>query len=259
MMQKKRTAVWSLVIGLGLLIVGLVWKGPYVSAMNHQELPPGFVIGDQTGLFATSTGDYFVDIEKLVPGSSFKKEITIRNTEKDKPYDLSLKIMNYEQKGPLNLGEAIKVTLKDGQKVLYDGPIIGTKEMDWRVVPLKIGKFSYGEDKVLTATFTLAKELTVTDFKEATEAKLTWQFIAVKDKKGEIPVYPKEEATRKSGDNRSGLTGWLPQTGEEWESFLYKLCAGLFLILIALMLIKKKKWDKQVGVEREDEKSSELE
>lgn len=243
--------VWS--IATGLFIAGLGWSSSSASATNHQELPPGFIIGDQNGLFATSTGDYFVDIEKMVPGSSFKKEITIRNTEKDRPYDLSLKIGDYEQKGSLNLGEAVKVTLKDEKKVLYEGPILGTKEKNLRVSPLKIGKFSYGEDKVITATFTLSNKLTVADFKEATEAKLTWQFIAVKDKNGEIPVYPKEKPSKKP----SGLTGWLPQTGEEWESFLYKLCAGLFLILIALMLIKKKKWDKQL--EEEDESSSGLE
>lgn len=64
-MQKKRMLVWS--IATGLFIAGLGWSSSSASATNHQELPPGFIIGDQNGLFATSTGDYFVDIEKMVP------------------------------------------------------------------------------------------------------------------------------------------------------------------------------------------------
>lgn len=199
-----------------------------------KSLPAGVVIGDDTGLYATSEGDYFVDLPNVLPGEEYEKVLTIRSLDIEKPFELGLLVEPLSQTGAIDFSEYLRMTLILGDKILYEGPLLGDGSFDWKVDPLVIGTCRYGEDQILKAHFTVSNNLSTEDFAEESELQYKWTFIGTKKPEGteeskDKPIIPKDK------------NGLLPKTGEEIKNAMYKVLVGCLLILIVLLLWKKRK------------------
>ncbi|GCF95684.1 hypothetical protein NRIC_35750 [Enterococcus florum] len=214
-----------------------------------EELPPGMVIGDEKGLYTTPEGDYFIEMEDVMPGETYKKTITIRSLDLKEPYSLDLRVDPVDSTGPIDFNKSMTMTLTLDDKEIYTGPLLGNGEFDWTKTPLDLGICKYGTDKVLKATFKMDKSLTGDDFKEPSEMTFKWTFVATRDQK---PTKPTEETkdTPKLPDTQGPkevsfieelIRKNLPQTGEDWKDALYKTLSGLLLVLITILLWKKRK------------------
>lgn len=206
-------------------------------AVASQTLPPGVVIGDETGISASSEGEYYVDLPNVLPGESYEKTITIRSMDVKEPFELGIVVTPDSSKGVIDFNKQIKLTLSLDEKNIYQGPLLGNGEFDWTVQPLILGVCEYGKDQILTAVFEVDKDLTLADYKEDSQLLYHWTFVATKNQPKPID----------SKDSSSPLPtkvkpkGMFPMTGEEIKNLIYKTLAGLLLVLIAILLWKKRK------------------
>ncbi|MBO1305747.1 LPXTG cell wall anchor domain-containing protein [Enterococcus sp. 669A] len=244
------TLFMSLIAGFGFCLTS--------EAAN--TLPPGMVIGDSNGIYASDEGEYGIDLDNLLPGETHEKEITIRSLDLEEPFSLGLLVEPISSEGPIAWEDHIEMTLTlDGEEI-YQGPLLGDGSFDWTKTPLELGVCKYGTDKLLKATFITDRTLSMDQFREASELTFYWTFVGTKDQQpttpsesepptsstSEEPVTPGEPQRPNLPD--AGGTGILerlakrlPQTGEEVRDALYKVLAGLLMVLIALFLWKKQR------------------
>lgn len=213
-----------------------------------QTLPPGLVIGDSEGIYASSEGEYGIDLDNLLPGDTHEKEITIRSLDLEEPFSLGLLVEPIASEGPLALEEHIEMTLTLDDEEIYQGPLLGDGSFDWTKTPLELGVCKYGTDKLLRATFVIDKTLSSEQFSESSELTFYWTFVGTKDQKplpsseppADPPEEPKQPAPAASPPER--VVKRLPQTGEQ---LVYMFMSGLLLVLIALFLWKKRREEEQ--------------
>lgn len=223
-------------------------------AQAVKALPPGMVIGDSDGMYATSEGEYYIDLVDILPGDVYEKEITIRSLDLEEPFSLGMLVEEIESKGSLNWKNHITLTLNlDGEEI-YRGPLLGDDSRDWTKTPLKLGVCKYGTDKIMKATFTIDPTLTNKDFREKSTLNFIWTFVGTKDQpeppgsseppepsepvpstSSERPQLPQSQGTSK--DSPASVRR-LPQTGEQ---LVYQFLSGLLLVLIALFLWRKRR------------------
>lgn len=231
-MKNKKIGIFLLV----LFILGFPMK--QVNA-EIGELPPGMIIGDNDGIFVEKSGIYFIDIRDIQPANSYKKEITIMNTEKDKPYKLSFQIAPAINRGPLKLDQEIATKIYLNETIIYDGNLTGLGKVNLQAEPYPLGTFAYGDKALMRIEMVVNDKLIAEDFIEKSSSKMNWSFYAIKDEKGKLPNTSETGASSNEGGYK--LPGWLPQTGEEWRNLLYQICAGLFLVMLALLLTRHRK------------------
>ena len=271
-MLKKLKAVFNGVICL------CVFFGGALSAQAVETLPPGMVIGDSDGIYATSEGEYYVDLVNILPGDKFEKEITIRSLDLEEPFSLGLLVEEIDSTGSVDWKDHITMTLSlDGEEI-YHGPILGDDSRDWTVTPLELGVCKYGTDKLLTAAFAVDSSLTNEDLRERSTLNFYWTFVATKDQPTEPtrptepteptqpttpsePIAPTDPAepggpAEPGNPTQAGTAGapkqgaapkangnkLYPQTGEE---LVYTFMSGLLLVLIVLFLWKKRREEEQ--------------
>ncbi|WP_086445061.1 LPXTG cell wall anchor domain-containing protein [Candidatus Enterococcus lemimoniae] len=206
-------------------------------AVASQTLPPGVVIGDETGISASSEGEYYVDLPNVLPGESYEKTITIRSMDVKEPFELGIVVTPDSSKGVIDFNKQIKLTLSLDEKNIYQGPLLGNGEFDWTVQPLILGVCEYGKDQILTAVFEVDKDLTLADYKEDSQLLYHWTFVATKNQPK--PIDPKDSSSPLP--TKVKPKGMFPRTGEEIKNLIYKTLAGLLLVLIAILLWKKRK------------------
>lgn len=218
-------------------------------------LPPGMVIGDSEGLYATSDGEYYIDLVDLLPGEKYEKEITIRSLDLEEPFSLGLLVEEVESKGSINWKQHIEVRLVLDGKEIYQGPLLGDGSFDWTQTPLELGVCEYGTDKILTAAFTVDSGLTNEDYKDESHLYFYWTFVGTKDQPTEpteptkpqeptVPGVSSSEELPKTGTALPATDSGkrLPQTGEQ---LVYQFLSGLLLVLIALFLWRKRREEEQ--------------
>lgn len=193
-------------------------------------LPYGSIITDNKGVTVETDGKYLVDIENALPGETYEKEFMVRSAEKVDPYELSLRVKKIESSGNIDWNEHVLLTLTLDGKQIYQGKLLGDEKKDWSKEDLLLGKFEYGTERKLVATFKIDKTLTNDDFSKNNTLSYNWQFIATR--KG-VPI---EDNTK---PNKPLLR--LPQTGEEWREFIYRAIAGMLLILLAILVWKNRR------------------
>lgn len=232
---KKR----ALFLGLCSLI-GVIFSLCFNSLLScaSQPLPDGVVIGDEAGISASSEGEYYVDLPKVLPGEKYEKTITIRSLDIKEPFELGLLVNPKSNEGPIDFNKHITVTLTIGTKELYKGPLLGNSKFDWTVQPLIIGTCKYGSDQILKARFEVDKSLTTEDYKEDSQLLYYWTFVATKKQ-----PKPSDSSLPQTKNQNKGK---LPMTGEEIRNLIYKILSGLLLFLIVILLWKKKKDEENV-------------
>lgn len=257
---------------LFLMVLGfLFFTGEVVQGTT--SLPPNLIIGDTEGFYVDEKGEYFIHMEDIMPGDVFTKEIVIRNVDKKEGFDVRIQVRNGESSGPIDFRKVVEVELTLDGKPIYKGGILGNDEFDWTKDQLELGHYSSGDEQLLQATFTVSSELGLEDYQKPSEYEFYWNFIA-KEGTGTIPS-TSDSSTNSSDDSSasgsqdsstsdtstsssdgSGSTTtsssyagpgnkkpskFLPQTGEEWENLLYRVCAGLFISVIIVLIIGKKR------------------
>lgn len=212
-------------------------------AVASQTLPPEVIIGDETGISASSKGEYFVDLPNVLPGESYEKTITIRSLDLKEPFELGLLVDKDSEKGIIDLNDKVTVTLSIDGKELYKGPLLGNGKFDWAVQPLILGTCEYGKDQVLTAVFDVDKDLTAADYKEESQLLYRWTFVATKNQP--IQSSDTQDSSTTTSEKKKS-TGMFPMTGEQIKNLIYKVLTGLLLLLIAILLWKKRKDEQKV-------------
>lgn len=236
---------WHLLL---LFLFSIVVAGIEEVTAHAEALPPGMVIGDSEGLYATSEGEYFIDLVNVMPGYSYTKEITIRNVDVKEGFKLSLLAKKGKNTGPIDFTDVVKVELKHEGKIIYEGGLLGNDQRNWTTDPLPLGVYESGGESVLQATFTVSSNLGLEDYKEPSEYQFHWIFEAESKEKGtneiKTPVF--QPASSKKKDVKKSILDYLPRTGEELENFLYKVCAAFF-VLVIILLLKRYNRDNQNG------------
>lgn len=244
---------------IGILSLFILFSGS-LAVEAAKTLPPGLVIGDSEGMYATSEGDYYVDLVGILPGEVYEKEITIRSLDLEEPFSLGMLVEEVGSSGSVFWKEHITLTLILDDKEIYQGPILGDGSSDWSKTPLELGVCKYGTDKLLLARFTMDSHLTNEDLREQSKLEFYWTFVGTRDQPTE-PTKPTEpstptepskpaEPTSPSSPVNLPTTGQgtptnrklLPQTGEQ---LVYMFMSGLLLVMIALFLWKKRREEEQ--------------
>lgn len=252
-MMQRRESRFGLPALVCLIITSLLWFCP-AGAYGAETLPPGMVIGDESGIYATSTGDYYVDLPSVLPGEVYEKEITIRSLDLEEPFSLGLLAEAVEQSGPIDFNDAITLTLTLDGTVIYQGKLLGDGSFDWTLQPLELGVCTYGTDKILQATFEVSNQLTAADYQEASRLLYNWTFVATKDVVEPPATSDSSSTSSESSSSDSGPTvtttssgtakqpsaSNLPSTGEDIKNMMYKVLLGFLMICLVLVLWKKR-------------------
>jgi hypothetical protein len=133
------------------------WFGTLIEERIYQpfEIEPGsedpfsveFMDGTE-GLVKVGD-DFFHNWGTLLPGDTFTDTVTIGNN-----YTKAVEIFFHtENIADSELLDQIQITIKNGDQVIYDGPLSGTVE------ELSLGTFNKGETTVLTYTIHVPAEL----------------------------------------------------------------------------------------------------
>lgn len=209
-----------------------------------KTLPPGLVIGDSDGLYATSEGEYYIDLVGILPGEAYEKEITIRSLDLETPFSLGLLVEEVKSSGSVDWKNHITLKLVLDGKEIYQGPLLGDGSRDWSKTPLELGICTYGTDKVLKATFTMDPTLTNENLKAKSTLEFMWTFVGTKDQptKSSTTTESSVESSSSLPQEMPSNRKLLPQTGEE---LVYLFLTGLLLILIVLFLWKKRREEEQ--------------
>lgn len=235
-MTKRKKSVYI----VAYLIVSLIFifGGTVVKGYASQILPSGLVIGDDSGLYANSEGEFFVDLPDILPGEIYEKTITIRSLDVEEPFELGMLVKYVSKKGSIDFNQHILLTLVVDEEEIYSGPLLGDGKFDWEVQPLVLGEVDYGVDHILKASFQMDQELTADDYLEISQLLYEWTFVATKNQ----PI-PPTTSESESGEKETikKPEGKLPQTGEQIRNNIYKILTGIALILIVIIVWKKRK------------------
>lgn len=256
--MKLAKKVFVVLIGLFCLL------GHSVIGEAAKALPPGMVIGDSDGMYATSEGEYYIDLVDILPGDTFEKEITIRSLDLEEPFSLGMLVQKEKQSGVIDWNDYITMTLILDGKEIYQGPLLGDGSFDWSKTPLELGVCKYGTDKLMKAQFTVDTKLTNEHYREDNILTFHWTFVGTKDQPTEPTTEPTSDSstspTTSSGSSTptspssqqggtpkssSGSGKQYPRTGEDVRDALYKFLVGILIVLIVLFLWKKKREEEQ--------------
>ncbi|WP_321385850.1 LPXTG cell wall anchor domain-containing protein [uncultured Enterococcus sp.] len=247
MKSKIRKAIY-IGVGLVFLLLSLV----IADAAQAVELPPGMVIGDDQGIKIEDDGEYLIDVRDVMPGKAWSVKITISNLERDIPYHLTMRVSKPTLiQGTLDLSEAIQMKLIYDGEVIYSGPLSGDNgkiNLQDVASPVDLGTFKSGDTRMLEAYFELdGAKYGNSDFFEKNIVENIWYFKAVKTK---LPdTSSSSDDVTKPGTSSSTTPGKdifkLPNTGEEWRNALVFVIIGMFLVMLALLIVKHKVLDKK--------------
>lgn len=222
-----------LVIAYCVLLLG------FASSAQAESLPPGFLVGDDTGFRAGNDGHYFITNNNIEPGKVFTREISISNySNSEGAFSINL-VMNPEDdtkkatvKGAINLLEAINVKLTYQGKIIYQGPINGSGSpvANKKSNPINLGTLETGEVQSIHAEFTVSNEYSDESWKNVNSTDFYWLFYASRSTSSTKPSSPAKKTT-----------GIFPNTGEKIVNALLLLLSILMLIGITLLYKGKRK------------------
>ncbi|MDR2525467.1 MAG: hypothetical protein LBC83_04640 [Oscillospiraceae bacterium] len=188
-------------------------------------LPAGFLIGDQDGISVSADGEYIINAVGLMPGDILTKTITIQDLSDGNATTLTLYAEPLEVTGPVDLLDAIHLTLelveKSGKRAkLYDGRVRGTDDTNMVQNPLQLGVYTSGDQAELHVR--LVVDETIVPTEEISTAEVKWIFNAVR----EVPPDP-------------------PKTGLTSSYFLYGAGIGGVLVLCVFLVFLRRKRGEQ--------------
>ncbi|MEO1772687.1 cell wall protein [Candidatus Enterococcus ferrettii] len=248
--SKGKIVVYVLFLFISVLLLYTIV--PIKAYATITSLPSGVVIGDDKGLFATSEGEYYIDIPKVTSGQTYEKEITIRSLDVKEPFDLGLLVKKITSKGSLDFNQHMTMILTLDGKEIYKGPVLGDGSKNWALEPLSLGICKYGTDQILIARFEMDGKVSNEDFKEESEMLFQWTFVATKNQSHTTGSTGRSESTESSqketaisSASKSSIPPlidrFLPKTGEDIEKALLKTVAGIWIVIITIIIWKRRK------------------
>jgi hypothetical protein len=179
--------------GAALLATVAVWAVA-VAGATADDLPPGLLISDQDGIRVETGGDYFIDARELRPGEVRVTTLTIRNLERDIPFELFMTAEPLGGSGPVDPLDVVQLDLTLEGRRLYHGRVRGDEDVNMVERALNLGLYASGDSRVMTITLTVAADLEA--FPVKSRAQIVWHFHAVKNassdppKTGQAPAWP---------------------------------------------------------------------
>lgn len=222
--------------GTIILVVCCLFIHPAFSFAS--TLPPGFLIGDEQGIKVERDGKYFIEVNDVMPGKKWTKKISLVNLEEKDRYSLTMDISNPRTQGKIDLSKEIAMELIYDGKTVYEGPLLGINDtMNLQKNLLDLGVFAPGTSRTLIANFSVSSKLTNQDFSVKNIVDIDWTFYAIKTKEEEFPKKGTSNTPTIPKETKKGI---FPNTGEEVKGMLLFFCIGLYLILTALLIFKKR-------------------
>ncbi|WP_375179113.1 LPXTG cell wall anchor domain-containing protein [Enterococcus rotai] len=222
-----------------LIIISLSITGgspTFAHGVEGEPLPSGIVIGDDKGIHVQSDGEYLVEIKDVLPGKKWTIDIDLMSVDKGEAYDLSMQIFKPTLSGPIDFSKAIHMVLNYAGKKIYDGPASGISDtINLQEVEYSFGTFHPGDSKRLRAVFEMDHTYTKNDFQVKSMMENVWKFRATKN----------QELERTEDNKQTKRKLFFPQTGEEWRNVLIYISLGLFIVLMAVLIFKKKYEDQK--------------
>jgi LPXTG-motif cell wall-anchored protein len=180
-------------------------------------LPAGFLIGDQDGIQVNADGEYIINAVGLMPGDVLTKTITIRNLSEGMPYALTLIAEPEKPEGPVDLLEAIELTLELNGTQIYKGAVRGDDDSNMVQNALQLGTYKTGDESVLKIKL-VVDELMVPS-ETISKADVKWIFNAARE--------PDPDP---------------PKTGQTAGYVLFGMTtSGLLMISATLVFLRKRK------------------
>lgn len=168
-------------VALCMLVIG---SGTTANVLA-ENLPTGFLIGDHDGIHVTRDGAYFIDAVDLRPGDVITKKLTIRNTERDLPFRLTMSAQPLFATGPVDLLKRVDLEIRLDGKLIYEGIIQGDEGADMVNNMLELGTYAYGDSKTMDIRLTVDENMP--QYEQKSEAEIKWNFYAVKDTAADPP------------------------------------------------------------------------
>lgn len=188
----------------------IAWQGAEAAEVTH--IPDGFVIGDNRGISVTKNGNYFFDLDNLLPGDVITRNLVIQNNRQD-DYVLTLRIEAKSTKGPVDLIEKMAMSFTLDKELIYQGNLAKKSG----ITDIEFGLIKAGEKLSAAIELMVKKDIPWEDFKAGeSEAIVTWQFNAARDQP--LPGTEGKEIEKsviklpQTGDGSSDdllLIGWL--------------------------------------------------
>ena len=172
----------------------------YEKAVSESR-PAGvtFTGRDEGFVFDTDHADLFTGFKALTPGCTRTQTVVVENAYKHAVRILLQGIVLQQEQMPAEelalvkklLSEAAYITIREGEKILYDGPVDGNPEGtgDGKTLsrPISLGGFAPGEKKKLVISLRVGPEMEAGE--RALMGKVGWDFLAEGDDtwKGDYP------------------------------------------------------------------------
>lgn len=134
-----------------------------ISAFAEVELPDGTVAGlpeeltvlDEDGKAVNSdTGEYFFEVEDMIPGEQYSKNIQIMNLREDKAYHIYFYALPVDKSGEIDLEQECTTTITLEGEQLYQGLVTGEGNVDMTDTPLDLGLYEPGQSRTLSCSVT---------------------------------------------------------------------------------------------------------
>lgn len=151
----------------------------FVSPVEGKDvlLPSDVLIGDTDGFYVDESGEYFIDLQNLMPGDAFTKEILIKNTNMQQGFSLYLSARPGEQHGSFAFQEAISISISQNNLSLYEGNMF--QDSNLREQPLLLSTLKPGEECEIKVIFTVDHRLGLADYQEDSAFFFYWDFTAI--------------------------------------------------------------------------------
>ena len=199
---------------ISALCIAVTLSGMLTASAAVYNLPPSFLIGDQDGIKVSVDGRYYINVDNLMPGDTINKTLTLRNTEDNQAYKITMTAEPLFTTGPVDLLDRVHLELKLGDNVLYIGRLRGDDDVNMIYNALDLGVYEYGDEAVLHINMTVDSDFDIGW--EESVAEFRWHFYAVRDN-GTKP----------------------PDTGVYIQYSLYIITAAMLITASVLLIIYK--------------------
>lgn len=148
------------------------------ASASEQKLPSSMLIGDTDGIHVGTSGQYFIQADDLRPGDTIKKTLTIRNIGLDETYQLSMLASPLTTSGPVNLLDAVHLTLTLNSRIVYSGRLRGDTGVNMISNALDLGEYGPDDGATLEILLKVDDSMEISHTKSVAEIK--WIFSAVR-------------------------------------------------------------------------------
>lgn len=140
-----------LLTAASLLSMSLTVIADELSSSVVAGLPERLVVLDDKARSVSDNGEYCFEVENMVSGELYSKNIQIMNLREDAAYHVYFKAQPVSKYGEIDLENECEFRLFLGDSLIYSGKVTGEGTPDVREEPLDLGKYAPGDSRVLRA------------------------------------------------------------------------------------------------------------